>query len=187
MTAKRSAIKFHEEFVTWIQETAEMSFPDVTVMPGCTLKLAGTTTGMIAENRTFTVSSTAMLDCGTSTLAGRGAFRLEQHATLATAHAEGIHSDNDAGSIRTKIRYYSSSGDYIFTGNSSPQSTGIFTTLPQPNTVNQMTINKTNPAAILILQQDLTITGRLIKERGSINKNTHKLEAGDQSTVMLTR
>jgi len=183
MTGKHSNIRFHDEYTTWIQESVSMILPDITVMPGCTLKLAGKTAGYIAENRNFTVSSTAMLDCGNTTITGKGGFRLEQHGTLATSHIAGIHSDTDAGSIQTKTRYYSSSSDFIFNGSSSPQATGIFTTYPQANTVNQMTISKNTPAGILILQQDLTITGRLIKERGSINKNSHKLESGEQVTA----
>jgi hypothetical protein len=186
MTGKNSHILFRDEYVTWKQDTTTMTLPDITIMPGCTLNLSGNTAGMIAENRNFIVSSTAMLDCGTTKLTGKGAFRLEPNATLATGHAEGIHSDSEAGSIQTKIRYYSSGADYIFTGSSSPQTSGIFTTLPVANTVNQFTIKKANPAGILILQQNLNVTGRLVKERGSINKNSHKLETGEQTTATVT-
>ncbi len=186
MTAKNSHIYLREEFITWIQDTASLTLPDVTVMPGCTLRLSGRETGRLAENKNFVVSSTAMLDCGTTSLTGEGNFRLQEYATIATGHLNGIHSENSEGCIQTKSRYFSSSADYIFNGAGSPQTSGLFTTIPLANTVNQLTIKKSDASGVLILQQDLTITGRLIKERGSINKNSHKLETGEMVTATAT-
>lgn len=187
LTGKYSFIRFREEFVTWGQEISEMMLPDVTVMPGCTLKLAGPFAGSVGENRTFTVSQTAMLECGVTSLTGKGTFRLEQFGSITTSHPEGLQSEGNSGSIQTKNRYFSSAGDYMYNGKSSPQSTGVFETSPEVNTVNQMTISKASHAAIVILQQDMNVKGRLIQERGSINKNSHKLETGDRVTAKVDR
>ncbi len=184
MTAKNSHIVFREELVTWMQDSALLTLPDVTIMPGCTLRLSGREAGRLAENKNFVVSSTAMLDCGTTILTGEGNFRLSEYATIATGHIDGIHSEMSLGCIQTKSRYYSSAAGYIFNGSSSPQASGLFTTLPVANTVNQMTIKKSDPTGVLILQQDIMITGRLIKERGSINKNSYKLEMGEMVTAI---
>ena len=185
MVAKYSEIKLRDEIVTWKQETPTMLLPDVTVMPGCTLKIAGNSFGELGQDRKMIVSATSFLDCGVSTISGDGIFRLEPHAGLATAHPDGIHSDTYTGSIQTEKRIYSSEADYLYTGSCSPQATGVFSTYPQQNTINQMTIDKSTHTGVVVLQQDLKITGRLLKSKGSINKNSHKLEAVDQSTATI--
>ncbi len=183
MSGKHSAILFREEQVSWKQDLSNFILPDITVLPGCTLSIAGRELGMIGADRKLLVSSTSMIDCGTTVISGMGSFILEPHSALATAHPEGIHSDALAGSIQTQKRFYSSSADFAYNGISNPQQTGIFKTAPGEKTINQMTIQKTSVNSVVILQQDIKVTGRLVKACGNINKNSFRLEAGELTTA----
>jgi hypothetical protein len=185
MTGRHSAIHFREEQVSWKQEIPNYILPDITIQPGCTLRLAGREMGTLPAERKLVVSSTAMIDCGSTVISGQGAFLLEPHSALATGHSQGIHSDLQEGSIQTQKRFYSSAADITYNGSASPQSSGIFKTSPGEKTVNQMTIHKASVTAVVILQQDLKVTGRLVKACGSINKNSFKLEAGEQTTATV--
>jgi hypothetical protein len=184
LSGKTSQIILQNEIVNWIQDASEVILPNIIVMPGCTLNLAGSQFGSISENRSLLISPASMISCGRTILTGKGAFRLEPNGTLATAHSEGIFSDTLAGSIQTQKRFFSSSANYVFNGYSSPQKSGKFRTLPLPNTMNQLEVKKERHTHVLILQQDLRVTGRLVIERGSINKNSHRLETGEQETAI---
>ncbi len=76
-------------------------------------------------------------------------FTLEPGATLITKHAEGFYSQpSSPGSVRTmkgcillNNTSYSSGANYWYNGDGN-QNSGVFTTEPDPNTVNALTVGK---------------------------------------------
>jgi hypothetical protein len=114
-----------------------------------------------------------------------GSFILEEGAALSTSHPEGIYSEGSTGCIQTAERHYHSGASYAFTGSSSPQKTGIFTTQPVAETIQDMEISKTFITDILILEQTFNITGKLVRHKGMINKNANPLNIDPAGRVVV--
>lgn len=129
----------------------------------------------------FTVNSGGTLDCGTnsvmaSTVAVRpgyqsNAFVLSSGANLVTAAASGIASSGATGSVQTLTRTFSSGANYTYNG-SAVQITGIFTTTPTANTLNNLTINN---AAGVTLSQAEALSGALTLTSGLLTTTTTNL------------
>ena len=96
---------------------------------------------------------------------------------------EGINSTGPNGCIQTAKRYYSSKANYVYTGALSPQYSGIFTTNPEADAVNNLIVSKSQISDVLVLQQPILITGRLIQQRGNINKNSFLLDQGIKKEI----
>ncbi|MBK9014771.1 MAG: T9SS type A sorting domain-containing protein [Saprospiraceae bacterium] len=111
----------------------------------------------IATGATLTVDGT--IDCAaTGIVSGAGNFTLPSGATIKTASATGI-----IGSITVSgVKSFDSAANYEFQGSS----TGTFTTTPDANTVNNLTINTGSGVA---LGQDLTVAGTLTLTAGRFN------------------
>ncbi len=119
----------------------------------------GTQTLALGDGNTLTalpivVSGGAMLDVGTSQLAGTGRFELEANATLVLAHEGGVDS------VYVGTGSFAASQDASFTFNgSSAQVTGT----AMPDTVKNLTINNSSGVT---LSQETHITGVLALQGG---------------------
>jgi len=127
----------------------------------------------------FTVNSGGSTDLSTyrvisstgSSPAVNSSFVLQAGAEMITANADGIQLNETNGSVSTAIanRTYSSGANYIYNG-SVVQNSGIFTTTPVANQVNNLTINNTagTYSTGLTLQQPLAVNGNCLFTAGVI-------------------
>jgi len=97
----------------------------------------------------FEVSSTTILDLGSSSIEGSGIFILKEDATLATAHAGGVAGSIQSGGAIT----LSDSANYTFNGTAAQVTSALM-----PDTVNNLTIDN---AAGVALSQETVINGVL--------------------------
>jgi autotransporter-associated beta strand protein len=96
----------------------------------------------VSAGRNCVVNGT--LDCGISTnVAGAGTFTHSPGATLIIGSPDGITQAGATGNIRTAVRSFSNTANYIYNG-LSPQSAGN----ALPSIVNNLTIN--NPAGVTL-------------------------------------
>ena len=117
----------------------------------------------------FTVNSGGTLNCGTYDLltqtdANATAFTLSGGGTLMTGNTAGIASSGTTGSIQIASTF-SSAANYTYNGTAA-QGTGIFTTTPTANTVNNLTINN---ASGVTLSQPEAVAGALTLTDGLLN------------------
>ncbi|MFC4230356.1 beta strand repeat-containing protein [Parasediminibacterium paludis] len=125
---------------------------------------------------TLSVANNATLILGTNIIADGDAsctFTLNGGGTLSVGSSAGISSSGKTGNINTKMRNYASSANYIFTG----EATGLFTTTPNVNTVNNLTINTSSNVA---LSQSLTVSNAISLINGTltIGANTLTMAGG---------
>ena len=119
----------------------------------------------------FTVNPGGTLNCGTYALmtqtdANATSFTLSGGGNLMTGNAAGIvSSSSTTGSIQILNSTFSSAANYTYNGTVA-QSTGIFTTTPTTNTVNNLTINN---AAGVTLSQPEAVAGALTLTNGLLN------------------
>lgn len=106
----------------------------------------------------FTGTNNGILNCGTYSISGAGTFTLASGSTIITANANGM-----TNTVTTGVKNLSSGANYEFQGNS----TGIFSTTPTANTVNNLTINSL--VGDVSLGQTLTSTGTLSLLSGKLN------------------
>jgi hypothetical protein len=143
----------------------------------------------------FTVNSNGSLDLRTyriisstgSSLSVNSSFLLQAGAEIITANAGGVQLNETNGSVSTAIanRTYSSGANYIFNG-SVVQNSGIFTTTPVANQVNNLTINNTagTYSTGFTLQQPLAVNGSCLFTAGVITTSlTDILIINDGATV----
>lgn len=133
----------------------------------------------------FTVNSGGILDAGTfqlvsSTGATAGLnneFTLSSSAGLITANVNGIQNTT-IGTISTSLatRTYSSAANYTYDG-VAIQNSGIFTTSPTANQVNNLTLNNTagNTTTGVTLQQAFAVAGTLTLTSGHITSSSTNL------------
>ena len=149
-------------------------------------KAAGTTISQSGgSTTTFTVNNNAIINLGTSVLDGAADFSLASGATLITANTDGINSTGATGSIQvTGSRTFSSGANYTFNG-SSAQNSGVFTTTPTANQVNNLTINNTtgNTSTGVTLQQPLAVAGTLTLTTGHLTTLSNLLTMNAGSNV----
>ena len=120
------------------------------------------------------VASNAILDVGSSEIAGSGIFTLNDDATLQTANVAGLDSTlKNTGTITLSI-----AANYAFNG-SSAQITGNLL----PFTVNNFTVNN---AAGVALNHDMAITGNLNLISGDLHLNGHFIDLGMTGTLSET-
>ena len=129
--------------------------------------------GLTGYTGTFTVNSGGTLDCGTYVFRNYSTYittsmTINGGATLITAGTAGIASLGITGSIQLATSTFSSSANYIYDG-SSAQITGLFTTTPAANTVNNLTIDN---ASGVILSQNLAVNGTLTLTSGILSTTT---------------
>ncbi len=130
-----------------------------------------TVTGSMSAttNQTINVASGTTIDFGTTgVFTGAGTFNLSSGVSLKTANSAGINSSGPTGSVQTTTRIFSSGANYEFQG----AATGIFTTTPDANTVNNLTINAGSGVA---LGQDLSVAGTLTLTAGRFNIGSFNL------------
>lgn len=149
-------------------------------------KAAGTTISQSGgSTTTFTVNNNAIINLGTSVLDGAADFSLASGATLITAHTSGINSTGATGAIQvTGSRTFSSGANYTFNG-SAAQNSGVFTTTPTANQVNNLTINNTagNTSTGVTLQQPLAVAGTLTLTAGHLTTLSNLLTMNAGSNV----
>lgn len=159
----------------WKQGEFNVILPNLMISAGAVLNVIGEKIGMIAKNKELVVLKDGQLKLNEAVLFGMGSFRLEPLGTIATANPAGLNSDGWFGAIQTAKRHFSSHSVYIFDGNSNLQETGIFYTVPQPNTVKDFVIFKQSHSAVVKMMQSFHINGRFIQKSGSVNKNSFQL------------
>lgn len=176
LEGNHSQILFNRSGISnWKQGESIVILPHVFISPGTILNVIGEKFGMIAKDKELVVLKDSQLKLNEAVLFGMGDFRLEPHGTIATSNAAGINSDGWFGAIQTAKRHFSSHSVYIYDGNSNLQETGIFYTVPQPNTVKDLVIDKQSHAAVVKMMQSFHINGRFIQKSGSVNKNSFHL------------
>lgn len=133
----------------------------------------------------FTVNSGGVLDAGTfQLLSSTGAtagvnneFTLSSGAGLITANTNGVQNAN-AGTISTSLatRTFSSAANYTYDG-TAVQNSGVFTTTPTANEVNNLTINNTagNTTSGVTLEQPFAVAGTLSLSSGHLTSSTTNL------------
>jgi len=106
-----------------------------------------------------------------SSPAVNSSFVLQAGAEMITANADGVQLNATNGSVSTAIanRTYNSGANYVYNG-SVVQNSGIFTTTPAANQVNNLTINNTagTYSTGLTLQQPLAVNGNCLFTAGVI-------------------
>lgn len=116
---------------------------------------------------------------------GNASFRLDEGATIFTAHPEGISSEvlNQKiylGCIQTNDASYSSGANYGYNG-SQPQVSGNFYTTPQNNTINNLIVENTNG---LTLTNPLNVTGTITGSQYIVNDETLPVSLSSFNAVM---
>ena len=131
------------------------------IFSGSSSEIGDTTTVNLGTNGlsvTGGLSVSGTLVCGTNLVSGAGAFTLTSGATLKTASPTGV-----TGSITlTGTKTLSSAANYEFNG----AATGTFTTTPTANTVNNLTINRSDGVT---LSQNLAVAGALTQTSGKLS------------------
>lgn len=131
----------------------------------------------------FIINSGGSIDLGTyriisstgTAAAANSSFILQAGAEIITAHADGVQFDETNGAVSTAIanRTYSSGANYVYNG-TSVQNSGIFTTSPVANQVNNLTVNNTSGtySTGLTLQQPIAVNGNCLFTAGVITTST---------------
>lgn len=143
---------------------------------------------------TFTVNTSGILDAGTNQLlsssgatAGtNNSFTLSSGAGLITANTNGVENGT-TGTISASLatRTYSSGANYTYNG-IAVQNSGIFTTTPTANQVNNLTVNNTagNTTTGVTLQQPFSVAATLTLTSGHLTTTaTNLLTMNAGSTV----
>lgn len=133
----------------------------------------------------FTVNTGGILDAGTNQLlsssgatAGtNNSFTLSSGAGLITANTNGVENGT-TGTISASLatRSYSSAANYTYNG-IAIQNSGIFTTTPTANQVNNLTVNNTagNTTTGVTLQQAFAVAGTLTLTSGHLTSTATNL------------
>lgn len=175
-TDKQSAIIVENKTATlWKQTECNVTLPSVEVHPGSTLRVNGDKMGHISAGHQLLVMKDARIDLREATVSGAGTFWLDNHGIISTSHESGIYSDGWIGCIQTAKRHFSSSAVFIYNGGTHLQETGLFYTVPEEKTVQDLIIDKELHSAVVRLKMDLNVNGLLVMKKGSINKNSYRL------------
>lgn len=169
----------------WRQNGAVTSTGNVTLEPRGELSLSGQMFGPLTENCELRITRNSKLQCNTTIIRGRGSFTLEDYAQISIGHPEGLNSLVDAGNIQTGIRQFSSKASYTFTGSAAIQRTGKFNTAEGVCQTGQVIIDLVNPNGLLILDQNISVSDRLLKKSGNVVQNNFELLTGRNGTVSL--
>ncbi len=113
------------------------------------------------SGNTFHVGSDAVLETGMHSISGNGSFIIDDNAGIHFGAAVGIQQLFQSGNICTASRSLSSNASYYFNG-AGVQSTGN----SFPAAVKNLFLNKNDGQ--LVLNQDLTVNGKLSLESGII-------------------
>ncbi|MDD4969583.1 MAG: T9SS type A sorting domain-containing protein [Paludibacter sp.] len=134
------------------------------------------TAGTISQIINFTVNNGAILDVGTSIINGStGTFTLSSGAGIITAHAQGLSTTTNTGSIQvTGTKTYNNGANYTYNGIAN-QVTGNGLT-----GANNLTLNN---SAGLTLSQNVTINGILTFTNGKITTGSSTLIMGNSASV----
>ncbi|MCB2194207.1 MAG: HYR domain-containing protein, partial [Bacteroidetes bacterium] len=106
-------------------------------------------------------------------IAGTGEFNLNSGAKLITANATGVQGSVSSSNMDNT---FSSSADYEFQG----ASTGVFTTSPTANTVNNLIINN---ATGVTQSQNFNVTGDCHFQSGAFTLNGNTLNLNGTTTI----
>lgn len=146
---------------------------------GATVQTFEKVSGTIANSINVSISNNAKVDFGTSVLDNTGgSFTLNSNARIITAHAEGLRSTGNAGTIRSNTRSYNGGAHYEFRG----ATTGNFTLAGGANTTfsGSVTINNASGVAA---SRAFTISGSLILENGYLTAGNNNIELTTSGTV----
>jgi hypothetical protein len=113
--------------------TGDLSYCNFTIASGSTTSLLGNfalnTLGSINYPSQFDVLAGGTLDCGTYEMTGTTGqltrVRVNNNATIRTAHIEGLTASSALGSVKTENRTYDSGATYVYNGTAN-QNTGDF-------------------------------------------------------------
>lgn len=168
---------------------ANLVYTNFIVASGSTLELLSsvslTSEATAVWGGNFTVNNGAVLDAGTnqvvsSTGAAAGSnnsFTLSSGAGLITANVNGVQNTT-TGTISASLatRTFSSAANYTYDG-IAVQNSGVFTTTPTANEVNNLTINNTagNTTSGVTLEQPFAVAGTLSLSSGHLTSSSTNL------------
>jgi hypothetical protein len=169
----------------WYLHGSNFSMTDATTQnsnaAGAKFIFSGTTQQNLSLNNvTFSggfpieVAANAILDVGTSQIAGSGIFTLNDGATLQTANVAGL----DSTLQNTGIITLGTAANYTFNG-SAVQVTGNIL----PFTVNDLTVNN---SAGVTPSHDMAVHGNLNVNSGDLNLNGYHIDLGTTGTLIET-
>jgi hypothetical protein len=173
------------ENMKWHQTGDQANLGNITLSSKSTLKLSGNYLGRIAESCSFEIVNNAFIDCGKTRIIGNGSFVVKEFAKLGFGHPSGIASQGNTGNIQTQIRDFSSKSILIYNGTDAIQKTGVFSTTPLTNHVNELTVHLRNSNGMLVLDQDLSLSSRLNIISGYLVRNEFDILENDQRTTSV--
>ncbi len=166
--------------VKWLQkESAEVILCNVTIKSEKEVFLKGEKFGNITKGKTLLVERNAKLWCGTGTVHGDGKFVLSDQATLGVGHVKGINSMQNDGNILTTERVFNSGANYVYYTATTPQLTGVFTTLPKEGSVRNLIVKKDAPGQSVVLSSNFFVTEQVKIGMGELNKGRYSLKLAD--------
>lgn len=176
---------------------ANISYTNFTIVNNSRLQLLSniqlSSIGTAVWGGHLTINNGGILDAGTNqVVSSSGAssgsnneFILNPGGSLITANTDGVQNGT-IGTVSTSLatRVFSSAANYTYNG-SSLQNSGIFTTSPNANQVNNLAINNSagNTTTGVTLQQPITVAGTLTLQSGHLTTTNNLLTMEVGSTV----
>jgi PKD domain len=165
---------------TFSYSGATTQYTNYIVNSGSTLQmLTGLTLGTATNPlSSVTVNSGATLDMGTQVITGANntdpQFTLSSGAKIITANATGVQGS--VTNIGAADLFLNSGANYEFQG----AATGVFTTTPTANTVNNLIINR---ASGVTLSQNIAVAGTLDFQNGLVDPSSFNLTINAAGTI----
>lgn len=166
----------HSVASRWTQKPfCDVTLSNVNIHQEAEVILKGEKMGDVAKGSAITVMSNGKLMCNNNSVYGEGAFCLHDKGTLGIGSWQGINSEVNAGNILTAERKFNSGANYCYYAGENPQSTGMFKTYPQENTVRTIILNKEKTSQILYVAQEMNVSEQIKINRGDIDQSRNKL------------
>lgn len=127
----------------------------------------------VASTRSLEILGYGSLDCALNSIAGAGTFKINQDATLKTAHVNGV----DGSITVTGDKLFENESSYVFYGDAD-QNTGT----SMPSKLREFTINKNNGSGVSLVE-DVTVTYKLWMYSGKIRTGAYTLTLGTNSSL----
>lgn len=134
---------------------------------------------VVNSGGTIDFGSNRLVSSTGATAGVNNSFTLSAGAEAITANQNGFQQNTSTGSVSTAIsnRSFSSSANYIYNG-TTVQNSGLFTTSPVTNQVNNLTVNNTDAtygSTGVTLQQPFAIAGTATFTAGLITSSSTNL------------
>lgn len=159
-----------------VTATQDITATEVTVENQALLKLNCQNFKIDRQGSKGQMTIKGTLDAGTCIIEGTGKFNLGDNSTMIIGSSEGLCKGGMAGNVQVNgNRYFSSFGTYVYQG-TTPQLSGK----GLPPNIYKVVIN--NPSGVQ-LESNITVTGTLELNKGTLNTSNHTLIVGTGNTV----